>query len=68
MLTFVSSLYRSVKASAFNSEQKQILLTLIKAFNEYLPDVPLAGRMELVEKNLDETYFTWIGGLGDNDP
>jgi hypothetical protein len=40
---------------------------LFDAFNEYYPEAVLAHRRELFKSHLDQTYFAWIGGIGDEE-
>jgi len=35
---------------------------------EILPDAPLVAHMALIEQHLDRTWWSWIGGWGDEDP
>jgi hypothetical protein len=51
-----------------SAQQKSLLLSVLMAFLEILPQGPLAARMHQIETFLGETYFCWIGGFGDEDP
>ncbi|NIY48716.1 DUF3500 domain-containing protein [Cedecea colo] len=56
-----------ISAAEFNAEQQDKLLKTIEAFINFLPDGPRHARMKLVEQYLDETWWNWIGGCGDDD-
>ena len=49
------------------AQQDQLLCT-VAAFLELLPPGPLKARMSQIRKHLPETYFSWIGGYGSDDP
>ena len=57
-----------VCVSEFDEAQRQKLLQTIETFIEHLPDGRRAARMKLIEHHLDETWWNWIGGCGDDDP
>ncbi|KAF2089296.1 hypothetical protein K490DRAFT_72099 [Saccharata proteae CBS 121410] len=52
----------------FAPQQKDQIMALFEAFNEYYPDKVLQHRLNTFRKHLDETYFAWIGPHGDDDP
>ena len=60
--------YEGVLATAFSAPQQRQLLDIVEAFIGYLPEGPLAARMTQVEAALDRTWWSWIGGHGDDDP
>ncbi|MBJ7576814.1 DUF3500 domain-containing protein [Devosia sp. MC532] len=60
--------YEGVRASEFSAEQQAALLKLIETFIEHVPDAAREAQMALISKHLDETYWCWIGGHGDEDP
>jgi Protein of unknown function (DUF3500). len=51
----------------FNAQQRRYLLETIEVFINFLPDGPRAARMKKIEAHLDETWWCWIGGCGDDD-
>ncbi|KAJ0423061.1 hypothetical protein BJY00DRAFT_310657 [Aspergillus carlsbadensis] len=57
-----------IKATSMPAEHQQLLLKTVEAFIVLLPPGPLAARMRQIGQRLDETYFSWIGGFGDEDP
>jgi hypothetical protein len=52
----------------FPKESQDSIIKLFIAFNEYYPESVLQHRLALFKKHLDETYFSWIGEFGDEDP
>lgn len=60
--------YQGVSAREFSSAQQEQLLKVVEAFIDYLPDGPRAARMHQIETMLASTWFSWIGGHGDDDP
>lgn len=51
----------------FNDAQREKLMTLIGVFLDFLPDGPRQARLQLIEQHLDNTWWNWIGGCGDDD-
>jgi hypothetical protein len=49
-------------------KQREELFGLVDLFLDYQPDGPRAARLAAVRDHIDETYFCWIGGRGDDDP
>lgn len=60
--------YEGIPAIEFNALQKRQLLDIVEAFICYLPAGPLAAKMEQVESMLERTWWSWIGGHGEDDP
>lgn len=60
--------YEGVRGVEMTPEQRSALLALCGMFVEYLPAGAHAARLREVERHLDETYFSWIGLYGDDDP
>lgn len=60
--------YEGVCASAFTAGQRDRLMSLVGAFVTTLPEGPREARLEEVAARLDETWWSWIGGWGDEDP
>ncbi|WP_322044707.1 DUF3500 domain-containing protein [Paraburkholderia sp. J67] len=59
--------YEGVRASEFSKRQRERLLELVEQFIVYLPDGPRRARMRSIAASLDETWWSWIGGHGDDD-
>ncbi|RWR06183.1 DUF3500 domain-containing protein [Paenirhodobacter populi] len=57
-----------VCARDFTPEQRLALLDLCETFYIHWPDGPRRARMRQIEDHLDRTFFSWIGGHGDDDP
>jgi hypothetical protein len=60
--------YEGIPVSALDASQKERLMALVAAYVGYLPEGPLAARLRQIESLLDQTWWSWIGGLGDEDP
>lgn len=60
--------YEGLPVSAMTPSQREEIWELVKTFNIYLPDGPLAAHMERLRKFEGETWFAWIGGYGLGDP
>jgi hypothetical protein len=58
--------YAGVSVSSFNDTQKEQLLSLVKLFVDNMDDGHAKVKMEEVKKHLDQTWFAWIGGSGDD--
>jgi hypothetical protein len=58
--------YTGTKASSFAKKQKSQLLSLIKLYVDNMDDGHAKVKMDEVEKYIDDTWFTWIGGSEDN--
>lgn len=57
-----------VPAGEFAPAERALLLRLIETFLSHLPDGPRAARMRQIAAYLDETWWSWIGGYGQDDP
>lgn len=51
----------------FSAPQRAALMNLIAIFLDFLPDGPRNARLQLIERYLDETWWSWIGSCGDSD-
>ncbi|ORY10728.1 hypothetical protein BCR34DRAFT_485242 [Clohesyomyces aquaticus] len=60
--------YEGLLVSTFTSSQKSLILAVAEEFLLYLPDASRKLRLEQIESYFDETYWSWIGGYGDEDP
>ncbi|MFF4116245.1 DUF3500 domain-containing protein [Streptomyces sp. NPDC001714] len=59
--------YEGVPGAELHPAQRDALIDLVALFLDYQPDGPRKARMADVRRHLDETYFCWIGGRGDED-
>ncbi|KAF2714669.1 hypothetical protein K504DRAFT_420686 [Pleomassaria siparia CBS 279.74] len=50
-----------------SQNQRTLLLSMASEFLLYLPSTSRSLRLKQIEKHLDETWFCWIGGFGDDD-
>jgi hypothetical protein len=57
-----------IRATSLPAEHQELLLRTVEAFLMLLPPGPLAAHMRRIRQRLDETFFSWIGGFGDEDP
>ncbi|RAR66110.1 uncharacterized protein DUF3500 [Paraburkholderia unamae] len=60
--------YEGVCAREFSSAQQEQLLRVVDSFIDYLPKGPREARMKQLETVLERTWFSWIGGHGEDDP
>jgi hypothetical protein len=58
--------YAGVAASSFTDEQKAQFLDLIGLYVGNMDDGHARIKMGEVHNHIDETYFAWIGGTGDD--
>jgi len=59
--------YAGASVSRFSTEQKDLLLDLVRQFVGNMDDGHAEIKMVEVEAHLDETWFAWIGGTGPDD-
>ena len=57
-----------IPVGGFSAVQKRQLMDIAQAFICYLPEGPLAAKLAQVEATLDRTWWSWIGGHGEEDP
>lgn len=50
------------------ADQQAMLMSISAAFLVLLPSKPLEFRLQQIQENFSETYFSWIGGFGPEDP
>jgi hypothetical protein len=60
--------YEGVRADEFTPAQRDALLEIADEFLALLPDPVRAARLAQISAHLDETWWSWIGGCGDDDP
>jgi hypothetical protein len=60
--------FEGIPVGEFSAVQKRQLVDLVGALISYLPEGPLAAKLARVEASLDRTWWSWIGGHGDEDP
>ncbi|RSL39571.1 hypothetical protein CEP53_013963 [Fusarium sp. AF-6] len=60
--------YEGVLAQNLTKEQQDLLMAIVAEFLILLPSKPLAIRLQQIRSWICETYFSWIGGYGPDDP
>jgi uncharacterized protein DUF3500 len=60
--------HEGIPVGPFSASQKRQLMDIVAAFICYLPEGPLAAKLAQVEASLDRTWWSWIGGHGEQDP
>jgi hypothetical protein len=60
--------YEGAAGIDFPDRSRAQLMDLAAQFVDYLPDGPLHAQLDRIRSYLDETWFCWIGGAGDDDP
>lgn len=59
--------YEGLRVRDMGLESRGILDELVGDFTSYLPAGPAAARLREIAAHYDDTWFTWIGGFGEND-
>ncbi|KAI1346763.1 hypothetical protein F5Y01DRAFT_297090 [Xylaria sp. FL0043] len=60
--------YEGVAVSSLGAQQQDLVVKIIEQYLLYLPAKARELRLNDVKALFEETYFSWIGGNGDNDP
>jgi hypothetical protein len=59
--------YEGIPVSELSAGQRDLLMSVVESYVGYLRPGHSRVRMREIESRLDETYFAWVGGYGDND-
>lgn len=59
--------YEGVIVSSLTPDQQSFVLDISNEMLLYLPSKSRSLRLEQIKKHFQETYFSWIGGYGDDD-
>jgi len=59
--------YEGIRGQNLTATQKSQLLKLIETYVATLPPGPQKARLDQIEMHMNDTYFSWIGGTGEND-
>lgn len=59
--------YEGVKVSSMDIDQQQLILDIAEEFLLYYPENVRQRQKNRIKSFYDETYFSWIGGYGDDD-
>jgi hypothetical protein len=60
--------YEGITMSEMNEAQKGLVAAILEEYLLYLPDNARKIRLQNILSFESETYFSWIGGFGDQDP
>ncbi|MEZ5226317.1 MAG: DUF3500 domain-containing protein [Acidimicrobiales bacterium] len=60
--------FEGVNGAELTGAQRTALVELALTFVEYLPAPVLEARRRELEAHIDDTWFSWIGHYGDDDP
>ena len=60
--------YQGVAGAEMTDAQRRLLLALAATYVGWIADEHAAVRMSEVDAHLDETWFSWYGGTGDESP
>jgi hypothetical protein len=60
--------HEGVRAVDFPARSRAQLMDLATLFVDHLPSGPFQAQLDRMRAHLDETWFCWIGGSGDEDP
>ncbi|MGD8329148.1 MAG: DUF3500 domain-containing protein [Acidobacteriota bacterium] len=58
--------YEGLRASEMDAVQRQTLLNLVREYVGNMDDGHAALRMAEIEEHLDDTWFVWMGGTGND--
>ena len=59
--------YAGIRATDLTDDQRRMLLGLVGEYVAHMREGHAAVRMEEVRRHMDDTWFAWIGGTGDED-
>ncbi|TGJ87148.1 hypothetical protein E0Z10_g1633 [Xylaria hypoxylon] len=60
--------YEGVLVSSLDNTQQDLIVQIVEQYLLYLPAKARELRLNDVKTVFGETYFSWIGGIGDADP
>lgn len=60
--------YEGILVSQMNEKQQSLVMDIFDQYLLYLPQTARNIRLENYKSWFGETYFSWIGHFGDNDP
>ncbi|KAI9736246.1 MAG: hypothetical protein M1834_001132 [Cirrosporium novae-zelandiae] len=60
--------YEGIPISSFSPTQQSLILNILTQFLLYLPATSRRIKLDSCKAHFSTTYFSWIGGYGDNDP
>ncbi|KAK4452998.1 hypothetical protein QBC34DRAFT_320134 [Podospora aff. communis PSN243] len=60
--------YEGIIVSTLSAEQQNLVVQILEQYLLYLPAAARKIRLESYKSWFHETYFSWVGGYGDEDP
>ncbi len=60
--------YEGILVTEMDEASRALVQDIITDFTGYLPTGPAAARRREINTYLEETWFSWIGGYGDDEP
>lgn len=60
--------YEGVVLSSLSEYQRSLVVAILEQYLLYLPKSSRKIHLEQIESWFSQTYFSWIGGFGDEDP
>ena len=60
--------YEGILVSNMSSTQQDLVLAIVTEYLLYLPEKARQLRLEQVKRHFSETYWSWIGAFGNEDP
>ncbi|KAF1812561.1 hypothetical protein P152DRAFT_435813 [Eremomyces bilateralis CBS 781.70] len=60
--------YEGIRLTAMSESQISLVFSILREMLIYLPDTVWEKRKEQIQKHLQDTWFSWVGGYGDEDP
>lgn len=60
--------YEGIRVTDMDPASQALVQDIITDFTDYLPAGPAAARRREITDHFQDTWFSWIGGYGDEDP
>lgn len=60
--------YEGIRVTDMDHTSQDLVQSIISDFTNYLPAGPAAARRREINDHIQDTWFSWIGGYGDDDP
>ena len=60
--------YEGVRVTEMDAVSRALVESIIAENTEYLPAGPAVARRREIREHYQDTWFSWIGGYGDDDP
>lgn len=59
--------YEGIRVTEMDARARALVDAIVEDFTAYLPDGPAAARRREIAAHYEDTWFSWIGGFGDED-